>query len=187
MVLSIEEIEKRINDSYELPNRVLDVMPEPMVTVRTSTYQHAPFIMCIASVMYPLHSINLNILKVKARSDLFLYLEIIKKILYLEIIKKIMILIILFISYCYGVIGILIGQIIGSVLAYIPNSYFSAKLIDYAIESKSLTSCPALAYPVHSSFANLRCCLFDQLGGTCKTYLFFNVSLRHVYGWLPCL
>jgi len=52
MVLSIEEIEKRIHDSYELPNRVLDTMPEPMVTVRTSTYQHAPYIkQCIEGVL----------------------------------------------------------------------------------------------------------------------------------------
>ncbi len=52
-MLSIEEIEKRIDDdSYELPNRVLDVMPEPMVTVRTSTYQHAPYIkQCIEGVL----------------------------------------------------------------------------------------------------------------------------------------
>lgn len=52
MALSIEEIEKRIHDSYELPNRVLDTMPEPMVTVRTSTYQHAPYIkQCIEGVL----------------------------------------------------------------------------------------------------------------------------------------
>ena len=52
MVLSIEEIEMRIDDSYELPNRVLDVMPEPMVTVRTSTYQHGPYIrQCIEGVL----------------------------------------------------------------------------------------------------------------------------------------
>ena len=52
MALSIEEIEKRIDDSYELPNRVLDAMPEPMVTVRTSTYQHGPYIkQCIEGVL----------------------------------------------------------------------------------------------------------------------------------------
>ena len=52
MAISIEEIEKRIDDSYELPNRVLDTMPEPMVTVRTSTYQHAPYIkQCIEGVL----------------------------------------------------------------------------------------------------------------------------------------
>ena len=52
MILTTEEIEKRVSDSYELPNRVLDVIPEPMVTVRTSTYQHAPYIReCIEGVL----------------------------------------------------------------------------------------------------------------------------------------
>jgi O-antigen/teichoic acid export membrane protein len=35
-------------------------------------------IMCVAGFMYPLHSINLNILKVTGRSDLFLYIEVFK-------------------------------------------------------------------------------------------------------------
>lgn len=35
-------------------------------------------IICFSGMLYPLHAINLNILKVKGRSDLFLKLEIIK-------------------------------------------------------------------------------------------------------------
>lgn len=92
-------------------------------------------LMCLAGVMYPLHSINLNVLQVKGRSDLFLYLEIIKKIL---------IVIILYVSYRHGVTGILIGQIIGSVLAYIPNSYFSTKLINYSVWEQMADVLPGL-------------------------------------------
>lgn len=52
MVLTSEEIEKRIKDSYELPNNVLNAVPEPIVTVRTSTYQHGPYIKdCIEGVI----------------------------------------------------------------------------------------------------------------------------------------
>lgn len=93
-------------------------------------------LMCIANVSYPLHLINLNILMVKSRSDLFLYLEIFKKAL---------IGIVLFMSVKFGVIGILIGQIIISVLAYIPNSYFSAKLINYPIREQMKDVMPCLA------------------------------------------
>lgn len=84
-------------------------------------------LMCIEGLLYPLHAINLNILKVKGRSDLFLYLEII---------KKVCIVLILFVSMQYGVIGILIGQIISSILAYLPNSYFSNKLIGYSVREQ---------------------------------------------------
>jgi O-antigen/teichoic acid export membrane protein len=93
-------------------------------------------LMCIANVSYPLHRINLNILMVKSRSDLFLYLEIFKKAL---------IGIVLFMSVKFGVIGILIGQIIISVLAYIPNSYFSAKLINYPVREQLEDVMPCLA------------------------------------------
>ena len=84
-------------------------------------------LMCIAGMLYPLHAINLNVIKVKGRSDLFLYLEIF---------KKMMEVIVIFISYRFGVIGILIGQIAFSFLAYIPNSYFSSKLIGYSIKEQ---------------------------------------------------
>ncbi len=93
-------------------------------------------IICISGVMYPLHSINLNILKVKGRSDLFMNLEII---------KKFMVMITLVISFRYGIIGILIGQVIVSVLAYIPNSYFSVKLINYPVREQIADFMPGLA------------------------------------------
>jgi glycosyltransferase involved in cell wall biosynthesis len=51
-LITPQELEKRIVDSYELPNRVLETIPEPMVTVRTSTYQHAAYIReCIEGVL----------------------------------------------------------------------------------------------------------------------------------------
>ena len=51
-MISNSEIEKRIQDSYELENNVLKAVPKPMVTVRTSTYQHASFIkQCIEGVL----------------------------------------------------------------------------------------------------------------------------------------
>jgi O-antigen/teichoic acid export membrane protein len=93
-------------------------------------------LMCLANVTYPLHLFNLNVLKVKSRSDLFLYLEIFKKTL---------IAIVLFMSVKFGVIGILIGQIIISVFAYIPNSYFSAKLINYPVREQMEDFMPCLA------------------------------------------
>jgi O-antigen/teichoic acid export membrane protein len=81
-------------------------------------------LLCVAGLLYPLHVTNLNILKVKGRSDLFLHLEIV---------KKIMMVIILLVSSKFGIFGILIGEVISSFLAYIPNSYFSIKLINYSI------------------------------------------------------
>lgn len=52
MNLTNEEIEKRISDSYELPNRVVEKYPHPLVSIRTSTYNHGPYIkQCIEGVL----------------------------------------------------------------------------------------------------------------------------------------
>lgn len=84
-------------------------------------------LMCLEAVLYPLHSINLNILKVMGRSDLFLNLEII---------KKTMVAVIILISIKFGIYGILVGQIAVSILGYIPNSFFSSRLINYPVREQ---------------------------------------------------
>lgn len=51
-MISNSEIEKRIKDSYELENNVIKYVPKPLVTVRTSTYQHGSYIkQCIEGVL----------------------------------------------------------------------------------------------------------------------------------------
>lgn len=78
-------------------------------------------IMCFSMMWYPIHAINLNLLQVKGRSDLFLRLEIIKKIIGVSI---------LFVSYRWGVIGLCYGGIVSSILCLIVNTYYTGKLIN---------------------------------------------------------
>lgn len=99
-------------------------------------------LLCIATLMIPLHSINLNILKVKGRSDLFLYLEIIKKMLSG---------LVLLMSYRYGVYAILVGQIIISIINYFPNSYFSIRLLNYGVKEQIADFLPTLVISLISS------------------------------------
>ncbi len=81
-------------------------------------------LLCISGLLYPLHVLNLNILKVKGRSDLFFKLEIVKKVI---IIFSILI------TYRWGVEGLLYGQIGTSIVAYILNSFYSGRLVDYSM------------------------------------------------------
>lgn len=92
-------------------------------------------LMCLAGVLVPIHAINLNILKVLGRSDLFLWLEVIKKTIAV---------LILVISFRFGIIGILIGQIVSSVLAYLPNSYYAKRLISYPVSEQLADFLPGL-------------------------------------------
>ena len=43
-------------------------------------------LLCFVGLFFPLHALNLNVLNVKGRSDLFLKLEVIKKILAVPVI-----------------------------------------------------------------------------------------------------
>jgi O-antigen/teichoic acid export membrane protein len=117
----------------------LAVLAEPLfhLLLKADWWPAVPYLqlLCVVGLFYPLHVINLNILKVKGRSDLFLYLEIIKVIINV---------IILFICIPYGIFAILIGQIGLSVLAFIPNSYFSIKLIDYSAHEQLRDLIPPL-------------------------------------------
>lgn len=79
-------------------------------------------ILLITGILYPIHAFNLNILNVKGRSDLFLRLEILKKI--------IMIIVIL-ISIKFGILGLIYGSVLTSVIAFFINTHYSGKFIDY--------------------------------------------------------
>jgi O-antigen/teichoic acid export membrane protein len=81
-------------------------------------------LLCFGTMLYPLHALNLNMLNVQGRSDLFLKLEVIKKMLAVPVI---------IIGVYYGIIALIIGMIILSFIAYYINSYWSGKHIDYPI------------------------------------------------------
>lgn len=84
-------------------------------------------IICFAEMLYPLHAINLNILQVKGRSDLFLKLEILKKTIAVIPIT---------LGVFYGIEFMLWGSVITSFVAYFLNSRYSSKLIDYSTWSQ---------------------------------------------------
>lgn len=80
-------------------------------------------ILCVAYLFWPIHAANLNAIKAMGRSDLFLKLEII---------KKVMGLIILLSTMRFGVIAIAYSMLLSSVLSQIINSYPNKKLMDYS-------------------------------------------------------
>lgn len=80
-------------------------------------------LICISGSLYPLHAINLNMLQVQGRSDLYLKLEIIKKII---------LLIPLYIGIMIGVMPMLYAGIGVSIVAFFLNSYYSGKFLNYS-------------------------------------------------------
>lgn len=93
-------------------------------------------LLCLAGIIYPLHAYNLNILKVKGRSDLLLRLEMIKKAVSLLGIIAVI---------SFGIYGLLYFQLCFNFLGYYLNSLYSGKLINYPAKEQVADLLPILA------------------------------------------
>lgn len=80
--------------------------------------------LCLGSMLYPIHALNLNLLNVKGRSDLFLRLEIIKKTIMTAAIL---------LTFRYGVLIMMMGLAVTSYITLFINTYYTKKLIGYGI------------------------------------------------------
>lgn len=80
-------------------------------------------LICIGGSLYPLHAINLDMLKVQGRSDLFLGLEIVKKIIALGP---------LFVGAFIGIMPMLYTNLITGIICYFLNSFYSGRLLGYS-------------------------------------------------------
>lgn len=109
---------------------------------------YLPFI-CIAGTLYPLHAINLNMLQVQGRSDLFLGLEIVKKTIALAP---------LFVGAFVGIIPMLMVNILTSLISFFLNSYYSGKFLGYSswMQIKDIAPSYGIAFGVALSIYFLK-------------------------------
>jgi O-antigen/teichoic acid export membrane protein len=91
-------------------------------------------LLCFVAMLYPLHALNLNILKVKGRSDLFLRLEIIKKTLAIPTIIM---------GILFGIKILIICMIINSIIAYFLNSFWSGRMVSYPFKEQIFDIAPS--------------------------------------------
>ena len=81
-------------------------------------------IFCFAKIWTPINAVNLNLLQVKGRSDLFLKLEIYKKII---------IILAMFITIPQGIFWMVGGTVVTTFIAFIINTYYTRKLINIGL------------------------------------------------------
>jgi len=101
-------------------------------------------LLCLGAMLFPLHALNLNILNVKGRSDLFLKLEIFKKVLAIPVIL---------IGVILGIRAMLLGMIVLSVTAYFINSFYSGRLISYPVREQISDIMPSFLLSLFVSIA----------------------------------
>ncbi len=90
-------------------------------------------ILCLAYMFYPIHSLNINLLSVLGRSDLFLKLEVIKKI---TVVLSVLV------GFRFGIIGLVWSNFFTSVLALFINTYYTGGFIKYNTWSQILDLFP---------------------------------------------
>lgn len=94
-------------------------------------------ILCLSMMWFPIHAINLNLLQVKGRSDLFLRLEVIKKGVGVAILCA---------TIPFGLIVMCWGLVLYSLLALIINTHFTGKLINVGFFRQMGDIFPILLY-----------------------------------------
>lgn len=92
-------------------------------------------ILCFCMMWYSVHALNLNLLQVKGRSDLFLRLEILKKILGVAM---------LVITVPISVKAMCYGSVVNSLICLGINTYYTGKLIQVGFFMQLMDILPSL-------------------------------------------
>ena len=132
---SIQDDDKRLSDAYRKMLRLsayilfpimigIAALAHPLIVVLiTSKWEPCVIllqILCFDLMWYPIHALNLNLLQVKGRSDLFLKLEIIKKVIGITV---------LLITLNFGIIWMCIGSVFCSLIALFINTHYTGQLL----------------------------------------------------------
>lgn len=110
---------------------------EVLITHKWATCIPLLQVLCFALMWYPIHALNLNLLLVKGRSDLFLKLEIAKKVVGV---------ISICITFPFGIFWMCVGQIADSLVCLIINTYYTGKLINVGFFRQMLDIFPTIIY-----------------------------------------
>lgn len=159
---SIQDDRLRLKSAYQrvikttmLPTFVLMLgmaaCAEPMIYVLIGEQwlNCVPMLQIISTygMLYPLHALNLNMLQVQGRSDLFLRLEIIKKIIAIGP---------LLLGIFVDIYWMLAGTCVTGILSYYLNAYYSGPFLNYSIKEQVKDILPsfgvavAMAVPVYA-------------------------------------
>lgn len=115
------------------------VVAEPLVKIVLTDkwLPSVPFlqIYCIVYALMPIQTTNLQAINAMGRSDIFLKLEIIKKIVGLTILG---------VSINFGVIAIAIGGVLSSIISTFVNAYPNKQLLDYSYKEQFIDIIPSL-------------------------------------------
>ncbi len=109
---------------------------------------------CISLAFYPIHTANLNAIKALGRSDIFLVLEIIKKIVGLAV---------LILCVRKSMLMLAYGSLVSSIMSQIINSWPNKKLLNYSYLNQIYDIFPSILLTFISGSVAYSICLFMKI------------------------
>ena len=105
----------------------MGAVAEPLIycLIGPKWYEAATYLplICISMSLYPLHAINLNMLQVQGRTDIYLYLEIIKRVVSVGP---------LLLGIFINIYWMLVGTIFAGFISFFLNTYYTGKKLGYS-------------------------------------------------------
>ena len=116
------------------------VVAKPLIVILVTEkwLPSVPFLqmLCVVGMLYPICVVNLNALNAKGHSDLYLKIDVINKVL---------IVLMVIVTYRFGITAMIIGQIINSFIAFYLYAYYSGKHLYYTIGMQIKDMLPSLS------------------------------------------
>ena len=136
----------------------LAALAHPIIRVMiTSKWEPAVVylqLLCFSLMWYPIHALNLNLLKVKGRSDWYLKLEIIKRSIGI---------LVLFITVPISIFAMCIGQVITSYFSLFINTHYTGKILSLDFLAQMRDLLPSFFYSLSmGGLVYLLSSLFDN-------------------------
>ena len=104
----------------------MGAVAEPLIycLIGPKWYEAATYLplICVSMSLYPLHAINLNMLQVQGRTDIYLYLEIIKRVVSVGP---------LLLGIFINIYWMLVGTIFAGFISFFLNTYYTGKKLGY--------------------------------------------------------
>jgi teichuronic acid exporter len=96
-------------------------------------------ILCLAGLLYPLHVLNVNVLKAQGHAKLNFRLQVIKKSLGVVLLVA---------GAFFGLTGVAWSRVLSSMLGLVINGYYTDKFLDYGAFDQAKDYLPAIATSV---------------------------------------
>jgi O-antigen/teichoic acid export membrane protein len=108
-------------------------------------------ILCLAYVLFPIHTLNINILNAFGKSNTFLKIEIIKKIITVILVIA---------GMQFGIMGLVWSNVIGSMMSLLINTHFCGDVISYNSKNQILDLMPTFLIAVIMAIIIYLCSYF---------------------------